>query len=133
MSLNYVVDHSQRCIFVWLSDVVEDWELGNGAQHIWADTDFDPHYVRLIDGTTAVEIRAGLGMVHAIAEDVRLKSGNVALVCSSEAVGAVFNEYVSALTGVLARVFDDIASAAAWLDIQLPTPWPPVFAKMASA
>jgi hypothetical protein len=132
MSLNYVVDRSQRCIFVWLSDVVEDWELGNGAQHIWEDADFDPRYVRLIDGTTAVEIRAGLGMVRAIAEDVRLKSGNVALVCSSAAVGTVFDEYAGALTGVLVRVFDDIASAAAWLDVQLPSPWPPLFAKMAS-
>lgn len=127
MSLTYVIDEQQKCIFMHLSGVIGEWELGTTAQHLWADPAFRPQFARLIDLLNLTELRAGTSLLHAIASDVRAKSPTrVALAADSGTVLADITFYAESLEGVPVRLFHNVDEAIDWLDVHLPIPWPPL-------
>jgi hypothetical protein len=122
----YIIDDCQRCIFVYLSGVVGDWELGTTAQRLWEETASNNQFARLIDGSNIAEWRAGKALVRAIASDVRLKSpSKVGMVAQTEPVLADFKIYTESLAGIPARVFERVDEAIEWLGVRLPEVWPP--------
>src|SRR4051794_5354160 len=126
VSLLYVIDDYQQCIFMHLSGVMGDWELGTRAQDLWQEPAFQPNFARFVDGSDIVEWRAETSLVRAIASDVRAKRPRkVALVGRAEPVLAGFKMYAESLAGIPAQVFGDIYEAITWLGVQLPEPWPP--------
>jgi hypothetical protein len=126
VSLAYVIDEQQQCVFIHLSGVIGAWELGTTAQQLWAEPAFDPRFARLIDLSQLTELRAGTSLLRAIASDVRAKSpSKVALAAHSETVLADIKLYAESLDGVPVSIFHSVAEAIAWLGVHLPTHWPP--------
>jgi len=126
VSLTYVIDEQQQCIFMHLSGVIGEWELGTKAQQLWAEPAFRPDFARFIDVSCLAELRAGTRLLRAIASDVRAKiPSKVALVAPSETVLPDISFYAESLDGVPVRVFHDVAEGIAWLGVHLPIPWPP--------
>ena len=124
--MTYVIDEEQQCIFMQLSGVIGEWELGTAAQQLWAEPAFRPHFARFVDVSRMIELRAGTGLLRAIASDVRAKSpSRVALIAPSETVIADVRLYAESLAGVPVRLFHTVGEAIAWLGVHLPTPWPP--------
>jgi hypothetical protein len=127
MSVRYAIDVKQRCVFLHLSGVIDDWSLGNAAQQLWDEQAFDPQYSRLVDGSDISAMRTDSNLVQAIAADVRSKQPDkVALVAVSEEVRSAFNLYKESLRQVSASVFSNVGEAIAWLGVNLPDRWPPV-------
>ena len=58
MGMSFWIDEKQRCVFITLSGVVDDWSLGIGAQALLADPRFDKQFVRLIDATPVSNLEA---------------------------------------------------------------------------
>lgn len=126
MSLTYVIDEQQQCIFMHLSGVIGEWELGTAAQQLWAEPAFRPQFARFIDVSQLNELRTGTSLLRAIASDVRAKSPRrVALAAHSETILADVKLYAESLDGVPVRLFHNVGEAIAWLGVHLPTPWPP--------
>lgn len=124
--MTYVIDEQQQCIFMHLSGVIGEWELGTAAQHLWAEPAFRPQFARFIDFSSLIELRAGTSLLRAIASDVRAKSPTrVALAADSGAVLADITFYAESLEGVPVRLFHNVDEAIDWLDVHLPIPWPP--------
>jgi hypothetical protein len=126
MPVQYFIDTGQGCIFMHVSGVIDDWELGTAVQRLWHDQAFDPKYSRLIDGSEISEMRTGSNLLQAIAEDVRSNEPRkIALVAKSEQVRSVFELYKASLTGVSSSLFTNLETAIRWLGVELPRPWPP--------
>lgn len=126
VSLLYVIDAPQKCIFMHLSGEIGTWELGTRVQQLWGEPAFNPYFARLIQASDVIKWAAETSLLRAIATDVRVKSpSKVAMVAQAEPVISEFKLYVESLTGVPARVFDRLQEAAEWLGIRLPEPWPP--------
>lgn len=124
--MTYVIDDQQQCIFMHLSGVIGEWELGTTAQQLWAEPAFRPDFARFIDVSSLIELRAGTRLLRAIASDVRAKTpSRVAFVAPSETVLADINLYAESLEGVSVRLFHDVAEGIAWLGVHLPIRWPP--------
>jgi hypothetical protein len=133
MPLQYVIDVGRRCIFMYLHGTLTDWDLGTGAQKMWADPAFDPHYLRLVDGSGIRQMKA-VTVLRAIAEDVRAKRvPKVALVAPLESVWQAFTDYSAELSNIPAHLFREVAAAAEWLHVRLPDVWPPEIALQAGA
>ncbi len=126
MPFRYLIDVEQRCVFMHLSDVIDDWTLGTTAQQLWAEQAFNPTYSRLVDGTAVSAMKTDFKLLQAIAADVRSRHPEkVALVADSEDVQLAFEQYRSSLNGVSSRLFASVEDALSWLGLHLPSPWPP--------
>jgi hypothetical protein len=126
MPLSYVIDAKQQCVFIYLFGAIDDWGIGMGIQELWEDEDFDPHYNRFIDGREIRCLMTTPDLIQAVAKDVlSSRPRMVALIAASAATCKVFAQYEHTLTGISSRIFSGVTSAAAWLGVVLPDPWPP--------
>ncbi len=126
MSLSYVIDSGQRCIFMHLWGVITEWELGTRAQQLWEEPAFQPHLARLIDASDVTDWQADTNLLRAIASDLRPNAPRkVAMVAQSKPVLAELNVYAESLAGIPAQVFPTVQDAMHWLGVRLPETWPP--------
>jgi hypothetical protein len=126
VSLLYVIDTGQQAIFMHLSGVISDWELGTRAQQVWEEPAFRPQFARLIDASDVIDWRAETSLLRAIASDVRMNNpSKVALVAQSEPILTQLNLYVESLAGIPAQIFRTVHEAIGWLGVRPPEPWPP--------
>jgi hypothetical protein len=128
--VRYVIETNQRCVFLHVSGVIDNWTLARALQRLWGERDFDPQYSRLVDGSEVSDMQTDSDLLQAIATDVRSKPPRkIALVPpASERVRSAFNAYRESLGDVSSRVFTTVEDAVSWLDVDLPQPWPPAVA-----
>ena len=106
--------------------VVDDWALGTFAQRLWENNTAYPGFARLIDARSVSEWVVETKLVTAIAEDVRAaRPRKIALIGTLPAAIAAFEAYAGCFDRGTARAFSELETAAVWLGVRLPEPWPP--------